>query len=615
MQSFVPAKLLEGPDGPTERVAVDRCRVILQLWSRSAPGTPQNVDMKTVLGVVLSVTAVVCAISIALVLAGVWSPPWVSAVGSDNDGSVSVSQGNDVTLLSNNGSPEIRIPASAFTGSGQLEVKPVDLPEDRRGWAIQLSGAHLTGKATLVFKDAITDGAPPPLVGFNENPNDPIQYVLDAEISGKDLMVHTTHFSNWVKEAWDAAMNWARGQLDRIYRDSGTGEQPKCDRETEARAGNVSVASDDGGRVRWCLGKSQDGSTVLKVNNSRGYAVSAERTKGLSMNARSLDFGQMVPRLAKYITAPSKPGNVIDIIGPGETVEYRVDAASGEKGVRLQPSPPAYLATALWFGVETVGMVYTKVLGKIPMETINSAVDAANCVAGFQSMATADVTNAKAAANYLNGATGTVMSCMGKVFERIAKGKMLDMLAVGIAQVFSWVWSGLQTAANGFAAAADTALNINGYTITLKYQVAAAPSSPRPSSIPGMPAAVGGKWCTRSTPAICFSDVETKAKYPSIRVQYAEPSDPPPGATDYTLCIQMDLGNGCSTASTIFLRYFPTGVGWNCVQAEVLRGFKKPACDPDYSSAHDTSQPRLVVLLNHQQGPTYSDQLPMYKSQ
>lgn len=33
-----------------------------------------------------------------------------------------------------------------------------------------------------MFKDAITDGAPPPLGGFNE-PNDPIQYVLDTEIS------------------------------------------------------------------------------------------------------------------------------------------------------------------------------------------------------------------------------------------------------------------------------------------------------------------------------------------------------------------------------------------------------------------------------------------------
>ena len=546
--------------------------------------------MKRFLGLVLAVIAVVCVLAVGLVLTGVWPPPWAAEAQTGNDGSISVRQGRDVTLPSSNGSPEIRIPAAAFTGNGRLVVKPVALPEERQGWSIQLSGAQLTGKATMVFKDAIVEGTPPPLVGFNEKPNDPIEYVLDAEVSGRDLIVRTSHFSNWIKEAWDAAMNWARGQLDRIYRDSGTGEQPKCDREAEARAGNVSVTSDSGGRAQWCLGKASDGGTVLKVNNSRGYAVSAERTPGLTMSTRSLDFGQMVPRLAKYITAPSKPGNVIDIIGPGETVEYKVNPATGSKGVRLQPSPPAYLATALWFGIETVGMVYTKVLGKISGETIGKAVDAATCVAGFQTMSTTDATNAKAAATYLNGATGTVMSCMGKVFERLAKGKMLDMFAVGIAQVFSWVWSGLQIAASGLAAAADTALNINGYTVTITYP-ATNPQPPHTSALPGLPSALSGEWCTRTTPVTCFSDTETKAKYPSIRVDRADPSERVSGATDYTLCTRMDLGNSCSTASSIYLRYFPPGVPWNCVQAEVNDGFKKPACDPDYSSTTTPHNP------------------------
>lgn len=573
--------------------------------------------MKRLLGVALSLLAVVCALAVALVLTGVWSPPWAAEAetGRSDDG-VSVSQGKDVALPSSNGSPEVRIPASAFSGNGRLEVKPVVLPEGRNGWSIELSGAQLTGQATLVFKDVVAEGTPPPLVGFNENPTDPVQYVLDSEVSGKDLVVRTTHFSNWFTDSWDWLTNWARGQLDRIYRDSGTGEQPKCDREAEARAGNVSVTSDSGGRVQWCLGKASDGSTVLKVNNSRGYAVSAERTPGLTLSTRSLDFGQMVPRLAKYITAPSKRGNTIDIIGPGETLEYKVDPAAGAKGVRLEPSPPAYLATALWFGIETVGMVYTKVFGKISGEAIGVAVDGANCVAGFQSMATADVTDAKAAANYMNGALGTVMSCMGKVFEHLAKGKLLDMVAVGIAQVFSWAWSGVQTVASGLAAAADTALNFNGYTITLVYPASVAPS-PAPSaavsSIPGLPNALSGKWCTRTGPTSCFSDAETKAKFPSIRVDSSNPADRVPGATDYTLCIQMDLGDHCSMASTMFLRYFPVGVGWNCGRSEVPGAYNFPACDPDFSSAHDVSQPRLVRLLNHQQGTNYVDQAPMYR--
>lgn len=176
--------------------------------------------------------------------------------------------------------------------------------------------------------------------------------------------------------------------------------------------------------------------------------MSAERTLGLKIKTRSLDFGQMVPRLSKYITASSKSGNVVDIIGPGETMEYTVTTA-GPEGVRLEPSPPAYLATALWFGIETTSMAYTKVLGKISGEAVGTAVDATNCVAGFQGMAAADVTDARAAAKYMNDAMGTVRACMGKVFMKLAKGKLLDIVAVTIAQVFSWVWSGVQIVANG----------------------------------------------------------------------------------------------------------------------------------------------------------------------
>ncbi|WP_411373305.1 hypothetical protein ACLH0K_09000 [Arthrobacter sp. MPF02] len=438
--------------------------------------------MKKPLGVALSVVALLCVLAVVLVFTGVWSPPWVAKAAPAADGSIPVAQGRDVTLPSKDGSPEITIPGSAISGEGRLHVKPVALPENRSGWAINMDGAELTGKATLVFKGVVKEGEPAPLVGFNENPEDAPQYVLDTEVSGADLIVRTNHFSNWFTDSWDWVMDWARNKLDSVYQSSGFGSQPKCDRESEARAGGISVTSDSGGAVQWCLGKKPDGSTVLKVNNSRGYAVSAERTPGLIMAERSMDFGQMVPRLAKYITAPTKRGNTIDIVGPGETVEYTVDP-SVATGVRLDPSPPAYLATALWFGIETTAMVYGKIFGKISSEAVGTAMDAMNCTAGFQGMATADVTNGAAAGRYFNEALSTVMSCSGKVFMELAKGKMLDVLAVSVAQVFTWVWSGIQTAAHGLAAAADTALNFNGYRIQITPPAAqAAPPSAAPSA-------------------------------------------------------------------------------------------------------------------------------------
>ncbi|UZX02823.1 hypothetical protein F8G81_09520 [Arthrobacter sp. CDRTa11] len=422
--------------------------------------------MKRPLGVALSVVALLCVVVVGLVFTGVWSPPWEAKATPEADGSIAVAQGRDVTLPSKDGSPEVTIPGSAISSAGKLHVKPVALPENRSGWAIELVGAQLTGEATLVFKGVVKDGEPAPLVGFTENPEDDPQYMLNAEVSGADLIVRTNHFSNWFTDSWDWLTNWARNKLDSVYKGSGYGSQPKCERESEARAGGVTVTSDSGGAVQWCVGKNADGSTVLKVNNSRGYAVSAESTAGLTLGSRSLDFGQMLPRLAKYITAPTIRGSSINIIGPGETVEYKLDS-SAAVGVRLDPSPPAYLATALWFGIETTTMVYGKIFGKISSEAVSSAMDAANCAAGFQGMATADVTQVSAAGRYLNDAVSTVMACSGKVFMDLAKGKMLDILAVSVAQVFTWAWSGIQTAAHGLAAAADTALNFNGYRISI----------------------------------------------------------------------------------------------------------------------------------------------------
>lgn len=228
--------------------------------------------MKKLLGVALLAVAMLCVVAVGLVFAGVWAPPWMAKAAPAADGSISVEQGRDVTLPSRDGSPEVTIPGSAISGEGRLQVKPVALPENRSGWAIDMNGAQLTGEATLVFKNVVEEGEPAPLVGFNESPGDPIHYVLDAEVSGPDLVVRTTHFSNWWTQKWDWLKDQARGELDRIYRDSGTGEQPQCELEAEARAGGVSVNSDSGGRVQWCLGRKTDGSTVLKVNNSRGYA-------------------------------------------------------------------------------------------------------------------------------------------------------------------------------------------------------------------------------------------------------------------------------------------------------------------------------------------------------
>ena len=64
---------------------------------------------------------------------------------------------------------------------------------------------------------------------------------------------------------------------------------------------------------------------------------------------------------------------------------------------------------------------------------------------------------------------------------------------------------------------------------------------------------------------------------------------------------------------SMYLRYFPVGVEWDCTALEVEEhGW--PDCYPDYTSSHDSSKPRLVVLPNHQHSTDYVDTEPMYRA-
>lgn len=387
-----------------------------------------------------------------------------------NSGSVEVKPGADTFLGSSNGSPEVSIPAAAEAGHGTLSVTATDGPDGRKGWHLGLDGAKLTGTATIRFKNAVDPGQPAPLVGFNENPGDPVRYDVQSEVDGSDIVVKTTHFSNWFTDRWDWLMNWAKDQVKQVF--TGTaGEDPKCDKESEARANGLTVTSDSGDNVKWCLGKAADGSTVLKLNNSRSYGVSVETTRGLTLARRGANIGDTFQKVvAKVSTVPSKKGNKVDILGPGETVEYKVDPADGDLGVEVNPSPPAYLATALWFGFQTITMVWGKI-GKVDSSHIADVMDAVDCTSSFQTMSTAQVTSASAAADYLSTAIKAVMPCAGIVFKELAKGVFLDVVAVSIASVFSWLVGGIETAVNGIRASIDTAMALNGYRVLIRSQV------------------------------------------------------------------------------------------------------------------------------------------------
>lgn len=448
-------------------------------------------------GIALGVIAAMCVVAVGLVMTGLWSPPWAaeaapqaaqSAVPTEPADSIAVKQGEDVHLPSHDGSPEVYIPGGAISGEGRLKVSPVSRAEGLKGWNIDLTGAELAGKATITFKNAVPDGRPTPLIGYNENPADLITYVQDVKVSGSDLIVETHHFSNW----WLDFLDWLRGEMDRISAATGNGEQPTCEGESEART-TVQVESDGGGAVQWCLGQTSNGLNVLKVNNSRGYAVSMERTPGLHIASRSLDsFGDTIPNLiAKSMTRPFGKANTVDIIGPGETIEYRV--TTGNAKVRVDPSPPAYLATALWFAAQTTEVVYSRIYpDSVDIEAIGIAMDSADCVGGSESIATADVTTTAKAGRYFDEALDMGMACGGRVLESMAKKRGVDdVFLVNVADLLVWAWSGVKLAGAGFGAAIDTSLNLDGYVISLRHGAPGSTPTPEPLPIGGNSGLVG----------------------------------------------------------------------------------------------------------------------------
>lgn len=406
-----------------------------------------------------------CAlVSVCVLLSSCSLVPQKSLPESASGTSVAVASDSDTSLPAKDGAPDVFIPAGAVTGEGTLSVNLVVGPDGRQGWNIELEGAQLTGTATLRFENVVAEGRPAPIIGYAEKIQDPIQYVLDAAVTGSDVEVSTTHFSIWFIDSWDWLVNWAEDEIKKIFTDT-NGTDPVCEREAEARVPGLVIDSDDGNHVKWCLGKNRDGSTVLKVNNARNYGVSVEATPGLILTKRGADIGQNFQKLiGDIVSTPTRRGNTINIVGPGETVEYSVDAQAGpDLALMVQPSPPAFLATALWFSFQTAGMVWGKP-GKFDIYDVADVVD---CADALQGMSLARITTAAEAGNYLADAIQGVMPCTGKAFEKIAERSVWDVFAVHAAQVLSWVSGGIMTAATGLKASWDTAMDPSGYQVLI----------------------------------------------------------------------------------------------------------------------------------------------------
>jgi hypothetical protein len=383
-----------------------------------------------------------------------------------------VSDGRETVLDVPDGGPIVTVPKGASSGAGKLRVSRLDpalhggLSSRAAGWQIELSESQLRGEATIAFAFTPTHDEPAPLVGYLDTSGELVP--VPVTVDGGRAIVRTSHFSNWFVDFLVGVREQALRALDTLYSPLATGLKPECAKEEEARSGGVSVNAEDGHqRVLWCLGM-EDNRRVLKVVNTRSYAVSVDVTPGLVLRnpPAQTDIEQV---FAHYLDHSAKKGNSKYLLPPRARFEFTVTANSGTVGVLIMPSVPAFLATAAKYAADTVLMLKEWSGGKLTAEVLGRAATGVLCASDITAVLTTTINDAVDAAAFLHTALGTMFSCFEKALnEALGPGLLSAPLIAGVA----WLATGVLTAAKGLGAAADTALNPSsfGVIITLPEQ-------------------------------------------------------------------------------------------------------------------------------------------------
>jgi hypothetical protein len=127
-------------------------------------------------------------------------------------------------------------------------------------------------------------------------------------------------------------------------------------------------------------------------------------------------------------------------------------------------APTRYLASALLYALDTVLLVNSWTGGKLKPNEVLKKVEFGSCLAKFAGMGQIEIDNGAEAARYLNDAMGTMFGYFEDSLDEIlGPGLLSAPLIAGL----SWLFSGVLTALNGFGAAADTALDPDGYQIRI----------------------------------------------------------------------------------------------------------------------------------------------------
>jgi hypothetical protein len=300
----------------------------------------------------------------------------------------------------------------------------------------------------------------------------PVESTYDP--ASGELVAQSSHLSLWSRLTVDA------GALAGKVRDLLTGYldaadavvQPSCPREAEAKGRGVTVSSDSGNIVKWCVGLNDSGTVVLQVANNRHFSVEADFPPGWTV-ARLPSNAPHSDRALNWIaekatTAPN--GQKPVIIRGAETVEFTIPTGSSGEA-HVLPSPPAYLLSALEFGGQTFAMTLGQIPGapQVDASTLEKVYDAvfssAECANALDKLMVTDVTDAVSAGEVFRAMTNTSMGCVSKA-AKTATGATGTVAGFAFGAVL-WLADGIKLVVDGVKSIIDSVIYWRTYKISL----------------------------------------------------------------------------------------------------------------------------------------------------
>ncbi|WIB65375.1 hypothetical protein [Curtobacterium sp. MCBD17_040] len=442
---------------------------------------------------------VTIVISVALMLAAAGCTKTVPPAKTVSADHATFLSGQAVDLRTSD-SVVVDVPQGHLDGNGSVTVTKVSRGATLTGFHIALTGAKLTGSATIRVAHPMQKGEPAPLVGWSETSTGKLRYDTQVTTTQSGVSITTNHFSFWYLEYASALLSSLTSAVNGLLSVTASAPQPACAGAAVEQTSGVTVTSSSGNRVYWCTGRTSNRQPTLTVTNARHYAVAVEATPGLKIQDEDKSILDAFPRVLVGLQARrgSKSDNMYLLQG-GQSYTF-IDTATTRQGVNITPNPGAYLADVSMFALQTVLLLleFQEAGGFGDVSTATKTVSstkkwstvlttltgperkalrvlgtAQDCLMPVDEMAEANMTTPVGVIKFLDAALDQTLHCMKPALaaadQAFAKAAGLLLSAI------NWIIDGLQLIANAATATVDTLLGGGGYSITISPPAAVLP--------------------------------------------------------------------------------------------------------------------------------------------